>query len=257
MEVKFGPAEQVLWSISIISGIIMCKIVYELTGWISSLYFKVYNDLTKSQKIEWDNRGFSTFHAILAAAVSFYLIVFSDTFKDGGPGDLMINRRSVLSDAMFGISIGYFLADLGMILWLFPSLGGKEYMLHHGLSLYAILLSLISGQGQIYILMVLSTEITTPLVNLRWYLDLAGQKSSTLYIYNGVAMFVGWLVARILFFVYIFYHMYQHFDQVKMIFPLGFYSVLLVPSMLAVMNVIWFRKILRGMMKTLSRKRYQ
>ncbi|KAJ6790670.1 transmembrane protein 56 [Iris pallida] len=195
MEGNFGPTEQVLWPVSVFSGIVMCKIVYELTGQISLLYFnKCYNKLNKSQKIEWNNRGFSTFHAIVAAAVSFYLLVLSDTFKDGNPDVLVVHNKSVLSDAMFGISLGYFLSDLAMILWLFPSLGGKEYILHHGLSIYAMLLSLISGKGQIYILMVLFSEITTPFVNLRWYLDLAGQKSSSLYVYNGVALFLGWLV---------------------------------------------------------------
>ncbi|ONK61721.1 uncharacterized protein A4U43_C08F32870 [Asparagus officinalis] len=254
---NFGPTEQLLWPISVFSGIIMCKIVYEITGQISLSCFKGYNKLTKSQKIEWNNRGFSTFHSIVAAAVSFYLLVLSDTFKDENPGGLVVNRKSILSDAMFGISLGYFLTDMAMILWLFPSLGGKEYILHHGISMYSILMSLISGQAHIYILMVLFSEITTPFVNLRWYLDIAGQKSSTLYIYNGVAMFVGWLVARIILFIYFFTHLYLHFDQVKTIFPLGYYSLLIGPCMLAVLNVVWFKKILRGMIKTISRKRHE
>lgn len=257
MKNTFGPTEQILWPLSVFSGIIMCKIVYEITARISTLYFKGYNKLSKSQKIEWNNRGFSTFHAIVAAAVSFYLLVISDTFKEGSSDVLIIDRKSLLSDAIFGLSLGYFLSDLAMILWLFPSLGGKEYILHHGLSMYSIFLSLISRQGQIYILMVLFTEITTPFVNLRWYLDVAGQKNSTLYIYNGVALFFGWLIARIILFIYFYIHMYLHFDQVKRVFPLGFYSLLIAPSTISVMNVIWFKKIFRGMMKTLSRRKHE
>lgn len=42
--------------------------------------------------------------------------------------------------------------------------------------------------------------------------------------------------------------------QVKTMFTLGFYSLLAVPSTLAVMNVVWFCKILRGLKKALSRK---
>lgn len=41
-------------------------------------------------------------------------------------------------------------------------------VLHHGLSMFAMIQSLLSGQAQIYILMVLFTESTTPFVNLRW-----------------------------------------------------------------------------------------
>ncbi|XP_072954406.1 uncharacterized protein [Typha angustifolia] len=255
MDGNFGTKEQILWPISVFSGIIMCKIVYEITHQISLLYFKGYDGLSKMQKIEWSNRGFSTFHALVASAVSFYLLVLSDLFNEDAHGGLIVDRNSWLSDSIFGISLGYFLADLGMILWFFPSLGGKEYILHHGLSMYAILLALLSGKAHIYILMVLFTEATTPFVNLRWYLELAGQKNSNLYIYNGVALFFGWLVARILLLTYFFTHMYLHFDQVKTIFPLGFYSLLTVPSTLALMNLYWFWKIFKGMVKTLSKKR--
>lgn len=41
-------------------------------------------------------------------------------------------------------------------------------VVHHGLSLYSFSLALLSGQGHLYILMVLFSEITTPFVNLRW-----------------------------------------------------------------------------------------
>ncbi|WOL15911.1 hypothetical protein Cni_G24692 [Canna indica] len=256
MEGNFGPTEQILWPFSVFSGVIMCKVVYEVTHRVSMLYFKGYNKLTKLEKIEWNNRGFSTFHAVVAAAVSFYLLVLSDLFKNGTQDELLINRKSVLSDTLFGISLGYFVSDLAIILCFFPSLGGKEYVLHHGLSMYSIFLSLISGKAHIYILMVLFTEVTTPFVNLRWHLDVAGQKSSNLYIYNGVALFLGWMVARILLFIYFFMHMYLHFDQVKTIFPLGFYSLLAVAPMLSIMNLVWFWKIFKGMVKTLSKTRH-
>uniref|UniRef100_A0A0A9H9C4 TLC domain-containing protein n=1 Tax=Arundo donax TaxID=35708 RepID=A0A0A9H9C4_ARUDO len=121
--------------------------------------------------------------------------------------------------------------------------------------MYAIGLALLSGKAHVYILMVLFTEITTPFVNLRWYLDVAGQKSCNLYLYNGLALFAGWLIARIILFIYLFTHMYFHFDQLKSIFTLGFYSTLMVPSVVAVLNVIWFGKIFKGMVKTLSRKK--
>ncbi|XP_077239215.1 TRAM, LAG1 and CLN8 (TLC) lipid-sensing domain containing protein isoform X2 [Tasmannia lanceolata] len=234
----------------------MCKFVYEVTGLISSSYFKCYSKLTKAQKVEWNNRGFSTFHALLVVSVAFYLVLLSDLFQNGSRDELIINRKSAVSDTILAVSIGYFLSDLAMILWQFPALGGKEYLLHHALSMYSIILSLLSGQGQIYILMVLFSECTTPFVNLRWYLDVAGQKSSKLYVYNGIGLFLGWLVARILLFIFFFVHMYNHFDQVKEIFPLGFYSLLTVPAMLALMNLFWFWKILKGLKKTLSKARH-
>ncbi|CAL4953932.1 unnamed protein product [Urochloa decumbens] len=252
---NFGPQERILWPASVLAGIAMCGAVYEMTRKVSSRCFKGYSRLSHMQKVEWNNRGFSTFHAVVAAAISFYLVVISDLFTEDVNNGIIIDRKSWLSDAMFGVSIGYFLTDLAMILWYFPSLGGKEYLLHHGLSMYAIGLALLSGKAHMYILMVLFTEVTTPFVNLRWYLDVAGQKTCSLYLYNGVALFVGWLVARIILFVYLFTLMYFHYDQARSIFTLGFYSLVAVPSTVSVMNVFWFWKILKGMVKTLSRRR--
>ncbi|KAF9591808.1 hypothetical protein IFM89_007363 [Coptis chinensis] len=245
---------QSVWCV--LCGIFMCIMVYRLTELYSRLFLNVYAKLTEREKMEWNNRGISTVHAIAVAVGSFYFLVLSDLFGEGSHNQSILERLSPQSDTLFGISIGYFVSDLGMILWYFPELGGLEYVLHHALSMFSILLSLISGQGQFYILIVLFSESTTPFVNLRWYLDVAKQKSSKLYICNGVALFLGWLVARIILFIYFFIHMYLHFDEVKKIFPLGFYSLLTVAPILAVMNVFWFWKIARGMMKTLSKAKH-
>ncbi|XP_008674896.1 TLC domain-containing protein 4-B isoform X2 [Zea mays] len=214
MHGNFGPQEQILWPASVLAGIVMCGAVYQMTRHVSSRCFKCYSMLNNRQKVEWNNRGFSTLHALVAAAVSFYLVMISDLFNEDAHNSIIIDRKSWLSDCMFGVSIGYFLTDLTMIMLYFPSLGGNEYLLHHGLSMYAIGLALLSGKAHMYILMVLFTEITTPFVNLRWYLDVAGQKTCNLYLYNGVALFVGWLIARIILFIYMFTHMYFHLDQV-------------------------------------------
>ncbi|XP_035540869.1 TLC domain-containing protein 4-B-like isoform X2 [Juglans regia] len=219
------------WVASVVSGVVVCITVYKLTGIISLLCFKGYGKLSNAQKVEWNNRGFSTFHALVVAFVSLYLLLLSDTFDENSRGDLIVTRTSTLSDTLLGV-------------------------LHHGLSMFSIILALISGQAQFYILMVLFSESTTPFVNLRWYLDIACQKDSNLYIYNGVALFLGWLVARILLFIFFFSHMFIHFDQVKKVFPLGFYSLLVVPPVLATMNLYWFWKISKGLIRTLSKARH-
>ncbi|XP_054820011.1 uncharacterized protein LOC129319001 isoform X2 [Prosopis cineraria] len=245
------------WLASVLAGIISCVIVYKLTALVSSLLFEGYGKLNTAQKTEWNNRGFSTVHAVFVSYASFYLLMMSDVFNkdlDDGP---VVSRSSILSNTVLGISIGYFLSDLAMILWHFPALGGMEYVLHHGLSIFSIILSLLSGQAQLYILMVLFTESTTPCVNLRWYLDNAGLKSSKLYIGNGIMLFLGWLLARVVLFIFFFIHMWIHFDEVKTIFPLGFYSLLVVPYMLAIMNMFWFWKIAKGLVKTLSKAKHK
>ncbi|EOA21367.1 hypothetical protein CARUB_v10001728mg [Capsella rubella] len=221
-------SRQLLLLASICCGALMCKIVYDLTRFISPLLFGVYGKLDSKVRMEWNNRGFSTFHAVLTSVASIYLLVISDQFDENVHGDAVINSTTRLSESVMGV-------------------------FHHFLSMFAIILSVTSGQSQFYIFIVLLSEATTPFVNLRWYLDTSGQKGSKAYTLNGIALFLGWLVARILLFIYFFVHMYLHFHQVKQVFPLGFYSLLTIPPALAVMNLIWFWKITKGMIKTLSK----
>lgn len=249
----FVSSRQLLLLASICSGALMCKIVYDLTRFISPLLFSVYGKLDSKVRMEWNNRGFSTFHAVFTSVASIYFLVISDQFDENVHGDSVINSTTRLSESVMGISLGYFLADLAMIFWYFPTLGGIEYVFHHFLSMFAIILSVTSGQSQFYIFLVLLSEATTPFVNLRWYLDNSGQKGSKAYTLNGIALFLGWLVARVLLFIFFFVHMYLHFHQVKQVFPLGFYSLLTIPPALAVMNLLWFWKITKGLIKTLSK----
>ncbi|WZZ88307.1 hypothetical protein YC2023_116886 [Brassica napus] len=160
-------SKQLVLLASICSGILMCKLVYDFAAYISPLRFNAaYPNLTA--KLEWNGTtgfdhltsltlGFSTFHAVFVSVASIYLLVISDQFDENVHGDSVVNSTTSLSEAVMGISLGYFIADLTMIFWHFPTLGGIEYR-----------------------------------VNDR-YLDTSGQKCSKAYTLNGIALFLGWL----------------------------------------------------------------
>ncbi|XP_015573057.1 TLC domain-containing protein 4 B isoform X2 [Ricinus communis] len=200
---------------SVLGGLVASKVAYDLSQLISTFYIKAYAGLTKMQRIEWNNRGMSSIHAIFITAASLYFVFWSDLFSDQLPTDLVTLRSSPLSIFGLGVSVGYFFADLGMIIWFYPSLGGMEYVIHHSLSAIAVAYSMFSGEGQLYTYMCLISEVTTPKINMRWYLDTAGMKRSIAYLINGVLIFFAWLIARVLLFIYIFHHIYLHYDQRK------------------------------------------
>lgn len=239
---------------SVIGGIFACKLVYDLSQIFTSIYFKGYAGLSKSQQVEWNNRSISMVHAIFVTAMSLYLAFCSDLFSDDQLSGLVIMRSSTLSTSVLGVSVGYFLTDLAMILWFYPSLGGMEYLVHHLLSLAAVTYAMLTGEGQLYVYMVLLSEATTPGINLRWYLDVAGLKKSKVYLINGFMMVLVWLVARILLFIYLFYHIYVHRDQVEQVSSFGIFLLCVVPVVLAVMNLVWFWKIVKGLKKTLAKR---
>uniref|UniRef100_A0A5B7BRC0 Putative transmembrane protein 56-like n=1 Tax=Davidia involucrata TaxID=16924 RepID=A0A5B7BRC0_DAVIN len=239
---------------AVLGGLFACKMLYDLIQLISTFYFRSYAGLTKIQRIEWNNRGISTVHAFFIATMSMYFVFWSDLFSDYQLAGLVTFRSSPLSNFTLGVSVGYFLADLGMISWLYPSLGGIEYIVHHSLSGISVAYSMLTGEGQLYIFMVLISEVTTPEINMRWYLDITGLKRSNAYLINGVMIFIAWLVARILLFVYMFYHVYLHYDQVFQMHTFGFLLVFMVPAALGTMNLMWFGKIIKGLKKTLAKR---
>ncbi|KAJ6796598.1 transmembrane protein 56-like [Iris pallida] len=238
---------------SVLFGIFMCKVAYDVTQLISSFYFKVYASLTKIQQIEWNNRSMSSAHAFFITTMSLYLVFFSDLYSGRREG-LVTFRSSNISTFALGVSVGYFITDLVMIVWLYPLIGGMEYVCHHILSLVAVAYAMLTGEGQLYTYMVLISEATTPGVNLRWFLDTAGMKRSNAYLVNGIVMFFAWLVARILWFMYLFYHIYVHYDSIMQMHAFGYLLVLGVPTVLSVMNMMWFGKILRGLRKQLAKR---
>ncbi|GFY95456.1 TRAM, LAG1 and CLN8 (TLC) lipid-sensing domain containing protein [Actinidia rufa] len=107
-------------------------------------------------------------------------------------------------------------------------------IVHHSLSAIAVAYAMFTGEGQLYTFMVLISEVTTPEINMRWYLDTAGLKRSNAYLINGVVIFFAWLVIQ------------MHI--------IGFLLVFVVPSALATMNLIWFGKIVKGLKKTLAKR---
>ncbi|KAL3754876.1 hypothetical protein ACJRO7_002039 [Eucalyptus globulus] len=239
---------------SVVGGILACKLVYDLTQLISALNFKSYPSLSYMKRVEWNNRAISTVHAIFITVLSLYLVFWSDLFADYQLNDLITYRSSSLSTSILGVSVGYFLTDLGMIFWFYPLLGGMEYVIHHLLSIASLAYAMLTSEGQVYTFMVLISETTTPGINLRWYLDTVGMKKSKAYLINGVVVFLSWLVARILLFVYIFYHVYLHLDQVNQLQVFGKLLVFVVPLALTVMNLLWFGKIIKGLKKTIAKR---
>ena len=113
-----------------------------------------------------------------------------------------------------------------------------------------------TGEGQLYTFMVLISEMTTPEINMRWHLDISGLKRSNVYLINGVFIFFGWLMARILLFVYMFHHVYIHYSQVIQMHSVGYFLVFVVPCALSIMNLMWFGKIIKGLIKMLAKKQW-
>jgi hypothetical protein len=249
-----SAGEAFLWLASVSFGIIFCELVSDISKAFSPVVFPGHAKLSKKEKVEWDSRSVSTAHATVASIVAFYLLYISDIFRDDAPYGPVMFRSTLLSQFSLGFSCGYFLADMAMMYRYYPDLGGLEFFVHHLLSIISLVLGVHSGHSHVYICMVLLSECTTPLVNLRWYMSVLGQKDSKLYFINGFSLTLLWLVARILLFLYCFTHMYAHREQMKQLHNVAYVFLILAPGGLGFMNAIWFFKILQSFFRILNRK---
>jgi hypothetical protein len=155
---------------SLLLGILFCKLVYDISRSISPAVFSGYGKLSKAEQLEWDNRAFSTAHAVVSSCIAYYLLYISDIFRDDAPYGPVVFRSTILSQFGLAFSCGYFIADMGMIIFNYPHLGGLEFIAHHMVSMLSLVLAVHSGHAHLYLYTVLLSECTTPFINLRWYI---------------------------------------------------------------------------------------
>ncbi|XP_031405911.1 TLC domain-containing protein 4-B isoform X4 [Punica granatum] len=233
-----APPEEFRWIASVFIGIVMCIIVYQVTGFISLLCFNGYSRLKKMERVEWKNRGFSTFHALVVAFASLYLLLLSDQFKEDSHGITWLFSVRPGDDFLAFSSIGWLgVCPTPWIIYVFhfPLLDERSRTnIHTNGSLHGEHNSL----REFKMVLGCCWPKEFKALSLQWHPVVLG------------------LVARIILFIIFFIHMLLHFDQVKQIFDLGFYSLLVVGPILALMNFFWFWKIAKGLVKTLSKARH-
>ncbi|KAK8367845.1 hypothetical protein V6Z12_A02G213700 [Gossypium hirsutum] len=83
-DLRSFSAKEFNWLASCFWDIITCKLVYDITGFISPFCFKGYGKLSDKEKVEWNNR-----------MASPYLLLFSDLFDEDSSNDLIVNRFQI------------------------------------------------------------------------------------------------------------------------------------------------------------------
>ena len=241
-----------------------------------------YASLPRHHKLDLDSRLGSNLHAVASTALAVVCVLslwsveasssspsFSSSSTSASatatatphpPLPPLAFRTSALSFAALGLSLGYFAADLALVLLHSPALGGAEVVGHHAAALASLLVAALTGHGHAHTLALLVSECTTPFVNARVYLERAGPawKRSRTYAANGVAMLVVWAVGRVGLFAAFFAHLAAFPGAgaagVLEMAPAARALIAVVPPLLAALNAYWFCLIARGAWRTVARR---
>ena len=103
------------------------------------------------------------------------------------------------------------------------------------------------------IAMILSTELSSPFVNVRSILGAVLGKKHPIYMLNGFLILLTFFAFRILHGgVFYWYALYLSFDQLKALAPLPRATLYLVSLFFTVLNLVWFVKVYNGFAKGLA-----
>ncbi len=189
----------------------------------------------------------STIHAIVVVALSVYIIL------SGTLGTNLIFSKSPLGFILMQISVGYFAGDFVVCL-LDPYLrSDSSSLLHHITGLMSILFSLYKqGIFMFFVIYRMTSEVSTPSVNLRWYHYQLGNKDSFWYAFASLSMMVLFFFSRIILIPYHWYYLIQTLldPQCSVIVALGWQIWIISGfAVFDILNLYWFSKMVKGARK--------
>ncbi|KAF2075274.1 hypothetical protein CYY_003403 [Polysphondylium violaceum] len=176
--------------------IVSLSIIFYLSKFFVPLVFKRYNIVANEQlQIEFQARIISNINALVTTLVSGYILFnYYDEFSRQP-----FSFSNEYSFFIMRFIIGYFIYDLLCIIYYSKFLLEFGAVVHHCLGIVSFSVGTYFGDCHFLLLLYMFTEISTPFVNQRYFLDKLNLKKSNLYFINGVFMAFTFLIVRVLF----------------------------------------------------------
>lgn len=216
---------------------------------LSSLICPKYQHLTEQQQINWNTRTMSSIHSVIMGYVCIYTMLYDpDVRKDP------IWRHTVQVRIAGAILIGYSVADTIVMAIHYKQIGEPFYFLHHASAAYAFFYVSMFGVLPYFSNYRLLSEISTPLVNQRWFFSTLGYKKDNKYfIINGVVMTLVFFLTRLACMPYYWFMVYTVYNT-EPFTRLGHmqYVLLGTCSVLDIINFFWFYRMMHGVYKVVS-----
>ncbi|XP_049735684.1 TLC domain-containing protein 4-like [Elephas maximus indicus] len=236
---------------TVFASFVICQLIFHfVSSWFSTKVFPRFNSLSWEEKIDWNSRVVSTYHASVVGVFCLYILFFDKALRaDPIRGDPWLVNVNI------AITSGYLISDLLFLIFYWKAIGETVYIVHHCAMLYICFHILKEGILAYIGNFRLIAEISTPFVNQRWFLrTLRYQKSSEAYIINGVLMTVTFFLTRTAMIPAFYYYLYCMYGT-DVYIGLGLLiQCSLIGSCVTidVMNAIWMVKISRGWVKLIQ-----
>lgn len=202
-----------------------------------------YVALPQNHKIEWNVRVTSTIFSVLVSSICLYVLIV-DHALSASP----LFYDSDLVKTNIAIVMGYAISDMIIILLNYKIIGDAFTLFHHCLSLYGYSHALAYSVMPYFANFRLIVELSTPLVNMRWFLYATGYPKDSIHFFvNGIVMTALFFTVRIASIPIYWYKVYTVLDSPLWAKMRTFRYIMIVTCLaLDVINVYWFRKMFKG-----------
>jgi len=230
----------------VLASTIVWLILHVLSHYASLAIFpKTYGGLGPKQPF-WNIRVVSTIHAVLVCFLAVPLLTDEVLQKD------VLYGRTDMSNLLTCIAAGYFLYDLLGCLFYFSEFG-VSFTLHGLLCFLVYFLGLrpfLHAFSPVFLLF----ELSTPFLNVNWFLDKLGMTGSTLQFVNGLALVITFIGARIVFGYYASFLYWQHtFDRYDEIHSFLFIFFGLSNVALTGLNTLWLVQMIKSLRRRFTK----
>jgi len=210
---------------------------------VSSKLSKSFVNLSQAQKIEWNVRFTSTLFSMIVSIVCIYILLVDHAITLSP-----LIYDSPLVKTNLAIVMGFILSDMTIIITNYKLIGDAFTLSHHIATLFGYAHSLTYSVMPYFANFRLIVELSTPLVNMRWFMYACGyDKYSICFFLNGIVMTLLFFTVRIATIPLYWYKVYIVLDSALWIKMRNFRYVMIGTCILLdIINIYWFKKMFHG-----------
>ncbi|EPX72656.1 DUF887 family protein [Schizosaccharomyces octosporus yFS286] len=160
-----------------------------LSPWISNKLSRHYKHLSRRTKLNWDSHVVSSVQSVLLISLGYLILREVNNFND------KLFGYSVYAGDIYALADGYFLWDL-YITVRYAKITGLGFVVHAVAALFVVTFSYspyLMYYGPTY----LSWELSTPFLNIHYFLDKTNKTGSKFQILNGILLILTFFFVRI------------------------------------------------------------
>ena len=183
----------------------------------TSFYAFLYAILHKRFNAEWISRVVAITHALAIARSVEYTAFIDNTW----PFDTMGFTNSHHQNLALCLTAGYFIFEISWCLYMRTE--GVLMLIHHAISITAMLISLWAGRSASEVLLTTwGSELTNPFLQVRWFLRETKNYETVFAFLNDVVFFLLFFVVRVLVGGVVAFHLYHAQETVFVMKVCGF-----------------------------------